>query len=94
MWYEPRKSSSAQKHSLSRVVLPPKDRVRRHHFVPPVFPRLGFDAPTWCELVQDFGRMFRTVARRPQAFNATRSRVNQHRFHLGGQARKLLTATD
>jgi hypothetical protein len=62
--------------------------------VPPVIQRLGFDAPTWCELVQDFGRMFRTVAGRPKTVDATRSRVNQHRFNLGGQARKLLAATD
>jgi hypothetical protein len=34
------------------------------------------------------------VAGRPQTVDATRSRVNQPRFHLGGQARKLLTATD
>ena len=62
--------------------------------VPPIFQRLGFDAPTWMELVQDFGRMFRTVAGRPQTVDALRSRVNQHRFHLTGQARKLLTAAD
>jgi hypothetical protein len=38
--------------------------------------------------------MLRAVAELPQAVDATRSRVNQHRFNLGGQASKPLAATD
>ena len=60
----------------------------------PVFRRLGLDVPAWCELVTDFGKMFRTVAGRPQTVDATRSRLNQRRFNLGGQARRLLTASN
>ena len=61
--------------------------------VPPAFQRLGFEPTTWCNLVQDFGRMFRTVAGRPQTVDATRIRVHQHRFNIGNQARELLTPT-
>jgi len=62
--------------------------------VPPIFQRLGFEPSTWCELVQNFGRMFRTVAGRPQTIDATRSRVNQHRFNVGRQTRELMAATN
>ena len=60
---------------------------------PPNFQRLGFEPSTWCALVRDFGRMFRSVAGRPQTIDATRSRVNQHRFNVGRQTRDLMAAT-
>jgi hypothetical protein len=62
--------------------------------VPAVFQRLGFEPTTWCKLVEEFGQMFRTVAGRPQTVDATRSRLNQRRFNLGGEARQLLTTAD
>ena len=61
---------------------------------PPVFQRLGIDTAAWCELVQNFGQIFRTVAGRPQTVDAVRSRVNQRRFKLGTQARTLLASTN
>jgi len=62
--------------------------------VPPVFQRLGFEPTTWCKLVLGFGQMFRAVAGTPTTVDATRSRMNQHRFNLSSSARQLLTTAD
>jgi hypothetical protein len=48
----------------------------------------------WCEQVQDFGRMFCSVAGRPQTIDATRSRIDQHRFNVGRKTRELLAETN
>ena len=46
---------------------------------PPLFQRLSDKLPTataWVELVQDFGKLFATVAGHPQTIRATRSRIS------------------
>ncbi|QDV22498.1 hypothetical protein [Aureliella helgolandensis] len=57
---------------------------------PAVLERLQLDAPTWCELVRDFGRLFSLVAGRPQVIDAARSRGRQSRFRAPHRLRELL----
>ncbi|WP_372719567.1 transposase [Novipirellula sp.] len=58
---------------------------------PPVLQRLGLDSGTWCELVSDFGRLFCTVAGRPECVEPLRSHHSHRRYHLRRRARELLT---
>jgi len=60
---------------------------------PPIFERLAMSKETWCELVQNFGRLFYNVAGRPQQIEATRSRQTNRRFHTSSAARALFAAT-
>ena len=62
--------------------------------LPPVLARLGLDAGCWCELVSDFGRLFCSVAGRPQCVDSMRCHRTQRRYHLRRRARELLTAGD
>ncbi|WP_345326932.1 hypothetical protein, partial [Novipirellula rosea] len=62
--------------------------------VPPVLKRLGLDSKTWCELVSDFGRLFCTVAGRPECVDPLRSHCTHRRYHLRRRARELLTRVD
>ncbi|GAA5506909.1 hypothetical protein [Novipirellula caenicola] len=61
---------------------------------PPVLKRLGLDGTTWCELVSDFGRLFCTVAGRPECVDPLRSLRTHRRYHLRRRARELLARTD
>jgi hypothetical protein len=58
----------------------------------PIFKRLRFDAETWCELVKDFGKLFYTVAGKPQEFDSRRTRPGRHRHKAKRRARELLAA--
>ena len=49
----------------ARQVAPGK-RGRTPEDFPPVLTRLGLDRDSWCELVSDFGKLFCTVAGRPE----------------------------
>ena len=60
---------------------------------PPIFERLAMSEVTWCELVQNFGRLFYNVAGHPQKIEATRSRQTNRRFHTTSAARALFAAT-
>ncbi len=42
----------------------------------PIFVRLGIDSKTWCELTRDFGKLFSTVAGKPELIESTRSRLS------------------
>jgi len=56
---------------------------------PPILQRLGLDASSWCELVSDFGKLFCTVAGRPDRVDSMRSPRTHRRFHLRRRAREL-----
>ena len=57
--------------------------------LPPVLKRLGLDRDSWCELVSDFGKLFCTVAGRPEQVDLMRSHRTQRRYHLRRRAREL-----
>lgn len=59
--------------------------------LPPVFKRLNLQPQAWFGLVQNFGRLFRTVAGRPASVDGTRSLVLKRSFHLTKEARELLS---
>lgn len=69
----------------------PGKRGRTPASVPPVLKRLGLDAASWCELVTDFGKLFCTVAGRPECVDSMRSHRTHRRYHLRRRARELLT---
>ena len=60
---------------------------------PPIFERLSLSGETWCELVQNFGRLFFHVAGHPTKIEATRSRMTHRRYHTTSAARTLLAAS-
>jgi hypothetical protein len=59
---------------------------------PPIFERLGLglSAGTWCELVANFGKLFKIVAGKPHVVDAHRGVRRPKRFKLSHQARELL----
>ena len=59
---------------------------------PPIFERLGLgmSATTWCELVANFGKLFKIVAGKPHHVDAHRGVRRPKRFKLSRQARELL----
>jgi REP element-mobilizing transposase RayT len=58
----------------------------------PILKRLSMKRQTWCDLVKDFGRLFRRVAGRPQSLaQSAESRGMHHRQSSGGAA--LLSAS-
>ena len=61
---------------------------------PPILVRLGLDQTTWCELVNDFGKLFCSVAGRPDCVDSMRSHRTHRRYHLRRRARELLTLPD
>jgi len=77
----------------ARQVVPGK-RGSTPSSLPPVLARLGLDAACWCELVSDFGRLFCSVAGRPECVDSMRCHRTQRRYHLRRRARELLTAGD
>jgi REP element-mobilizing transposase RayT len=53
----------------------------------PILKRLGMNRATWCELVKDFGRLFRRVAGNPQSLaRSAESHGIHHRQSSGGAA--------
>ena len=60
--------------------------------VPPVLRRLGLDGGSWRELVSDFGKLFCTVAGRPERVDSLRSHRTQRRYHLRRRARELFAS--
>jgi len=76
----------------ARQVVPGK-RGSTPSALPPVLARLGLDAACWCELVSDFGRLFCSVAGRPECVDSMRCHRTQRRYHLR-RARELLAAGD
>jgi len=62
--------------------------------LPLVLARLGLDAACWCELVSDFGRLFCSVAGRPESVVSTRCHRTRRRYRLRRRARELLPAGD
>lgn len=72
----------------ARQVAPGK-RGKTPESVPPVLKRLGLDRDSWCELVSDFGKLFCTVAGRPEQVDLLRTRRTHRRYHLRRRAREL-----
>ena len=58
---------------------------------PPVLQRLSLDVEAWRALVHDFGQMFYHAAGRPRTIDGCRSRVQQRRFYVPRQTRRLLS---
>ena len=58
---------------------------------PGVFERmqLGISKESWCELVGNFGRLFKIVAGKPHIVESHRGKVRPKRFKLSRQARQL-----
>jgi hypothetical protein len=75
----------------ARCIVPGK-RGATPEDAPPVFERLGLglSAGTWCELVANFGKLFKLVAGKPHIVEAHRGVVRPKRFKLSQQARELL----
>lgn len=71
----------------------PGKRGRTRCEVPPILVRLGLDEATWCELVSDFGRLFCSVAGRPECVDSMRSNGTHRRYHLRRRARELLSTS-
>jgi len=69
--------------------LAPGKRGRTPDSIAPVLSRLGLDSGSWCELVSDFGKLFCTVAGRPEQVDAMRSLRTHRRYHLRRRAREL-----
>jgi len=59
---------------------------------PPIFDRLGLgiSAANWCELVKNFGKLFKIVAGKPHVVDAHRGVVRPKRFKLSPAARDLM----
>jgi len=77
----------------ARQVVPGK-RGSTPNTLPPVLARLGWDTACWCELVSDFGRLFCSVAGRPERVDSMRCQRTQRRYPLRRRARERLTAGD
>lgn len=60
--------------------------------VPPVLKRLGLDSASWCELIIDFGKLFCTVAGRPEQVDSLRSHRTHRHHHLRRRDRELFTS--
>ena len=75
-----------------RQVVPGK-RGSTPNTLPPVLARLGLDAACWCELVSDFGRLFCSVAGRPECVDSMRCHRTQLRYHLRRRARVSLAVS-
>jgi hypothetical protein len=56
----------------------------------PIIERLGISQEVWIELVKDFGRLFYTVAGKPQTIDATRSKKRKHRYKALARTRQLM----
>ncbi|WP_146520583.1 hypothetical protein [Stieleria varia] len=56
----------------------------------PILKRLGLESSVWCELVTDFGKLFKTVAGNPFHVDAHRSRQTQRRFRVSRRVRDLI----
>nr|WP_052329595.1 transposase [Rhodopirellula sp. SWK7] len=74
----------------ARQVAPGK-RGRTPAKSPPILQRLGLDRSSWCELVNDFGKLFSTVAGNPECVDAMRSHCTHRRYHLRRRARELFS---
>ena len=72
----------------ARQVAPGK-RGKTSENLPPVLKRLGLDRDSWCELVSDFGKLFCSVAGRPEQVDLLRSHRTHRRYHLRRRAREL-----
>ncbi len=72
----------------ARQVAPGK-RGKTPENLPPVLKRLGLDRDSSCELVSDFGKLFCTVAGRPEQVDLMRSHRTHRRYHLRRRAREL-----
>ncbi len=59
--------------------------------IPPLMERLAIAPEVWCGLVKNFGKLFHSVAGRPQTVDAARTRIRRRRFHLRSQTRMLLS---
>jgi len=72
----------------ARHVAPGK-RGKTPENLPPVLKRLGLDRDSWCELASDFGKLFCTVAGRPEQI--VRCAQAHRRCHLQQRARELFS---
>ncbi|TWU19728.1 hypothetical protein [Allorhodopirellula heiligendammensis] len=75
----------------ARQTVPGKHRTSA--CVPPILVRLGLDRATWCELIKDFGRLFDSVAGRPEYVDSMRCHRPHRRYHLRRRAREPLTTS-
>ena len=59
--------------------------------VAPILQRLKLDRHRrWCELVEKFGKRFSfTMAGDPATIDSTQSRINQHRYYVPTETRKV-----
>ncbi len=69
----------------------PGNRGKTPGNLPPVLKRLGLDRDSWCVLVSEFGKLFCTVAGRPEQVDMLRSHRTHRRYHLRRRARKLFS---
>lgn len=60
--------------------------------VAPIFERLGITADAWCQLVQNFGRLFSVVAGQPARIDEHRSKSGDHRYRTRRDTRELLAS--
>ncbi|TWU06509.1 transposase [Stieleria varia] len=56
----------------------------------PILQRLGLESSVWCELVADFGKLFKTVAGSPCTVDEYRSCQTKRRFRLPRRIRDLI----
>ena len=56
----------------------------------PIFQRLSMSGETWSHLVNNFGRLFSTVAGQPRTIEGARSRHRHQRFRIPKETRELL----
>jgi hypothetical protein len=61
--------------------------------LPPILNRLGLDRASWCELVSDFGKLFCTVAVRPERVDSLHSHRMHRRYYLRRRARELFASS-
>ena len=57
--------------------------------IAPILRRLKLDRHGWCELVGKFGKRFFHVAGDPTTIDTTQSRINQHRYYVPSETRKV-----
>ena len=67
-------------------------RGRTPSCVPPILQRLGLAQSSWCELVSDFGKLFSSVAGKPEVVDSMRTPHGHRRMYLRRRARELMAA--
>lgn len=61
--------------------------------LPSVLKRFGLDGTIYCELVNDFGKLFCNVAGRPEQGDSLRSHRTHRRYYLRRRTRELFASS-